>query len=287
MALNFPTFPVSGETYTLDTITWQFDGVAWNVIPAGSASFPNSYANVNVVGKGTLSAESSSDTLEIAEGSNVTIDINNNRLTISSTATATGGNTTVNDYYFSVAGDDSTQRIISSGETVQFIGGTGITTTTDTEGNVTITSSVSGSAAAFTELTDAITANITIDKIYEPAIAMIRVDNIGTTAYTMNSHYSGNNPSIYALAGTTIAFDLDAIPGHPFQIQDPLGNLYNTGLVHVDNDGTVSTGASAQGKDSGTLYWRIPESISGGYRYQSGSSVTMVGAITVKRLSVI
>jgi plastocyanin len=136
-------------------------------------------------------------------------------------------------------------------------------------------------------LTDAANASLTIDKIYEPAIAMIRVDNVGTTAYTMLTHYTGNNPTIYVLAGTTIAFDLTLIPGHPFEIQNPLGNPYNTGLVHVSTTGVVSTGADAQGKDTGTLYWRIPETVSGGYRYQCQIHANMVGAITIKRLSVI
>ena len=116
---------------------------------------------------------------------------------------------------------------------------------------------------------------------------MLRVDNVGTSAYTFNSHYAGNNPTIYVLAGTTIAFDLSAIPGHPFQIQDSAGDPYNTGLVHVSTTGVVSIGAAAQDKSTGTLYWRIPESIFGTYRYQCQSHVAMVGGITIKRLSVI
>jgi hypothetical protein len=186
---------------------------------------------------------------------------------------------------FSVAADDSTPVNIDLGETVQFIGGAGITTETDAEGNVTITNTVAGSS--FDVLTDAANASLTVDKTYETAIATLRVDNNGTTSYTFNSHYSGNNPTIFALAGATIAFDLDAIPGLPFEIQNSLGDPFNTGLVHVDTDGTVSTGSAAQGKSSGTLYWRIPESISGGYRYQCQISPPMVGAITVKRLSII
>jgi hypothetical protein len=49
-----------------------------------------------------------------------------------------GGGGTSN-YEFSVAGDDSTQRVISNGETLRFQGASGITTTTDGEGRVTIT----------------------------------------------------------------------------------------------------------------------------------------------------
>ena len=41
-------------------------------------------------------------------------------------------------YKFSIAADDSTQRLINSGESIKFIGGTGITTSSDSEGNITI-----------------------------------------------------------------------------------------------------------------------------------------------------
>ena len=40
---------------------------------------------------------------------------------------------------FSVGADDSTLRQISTGESIRFIGGTGIDTTSDAEGNITIT----------------------------------------------------------------------------------------------------------------------------------------------------
>jgi hypothetical protein len=55
-----------------------------------------------------------------------------------------GGGTTVitnnieNPYTFSVAGDDSTLREISNGETLRFAGATGITITSDAEGKITI-----------------------------------------------------------------------------------------------------------------------------------------------------
>ena len=39
---------------------------------------------------------------------------------------------------FSVGADDSTLRQISTGESIRFIGGTGIDTTSDAEGNITI-----------------------------------------------------------------------------------------------------------------------------------------------------
>jgi plastocyanin len=129
------------------------------------------------------------------------------------------------------------------------------------------------------------TASIDIGKIYEPAIAMLRVNNVGTSAYTFPSHYSGNNPTIYAISGTTIAFDLDNIAGHPFELQDNTLTALTSNLVHVTSTGTVSTNSAAQGKSSGTLYWRIPEGSPGTYAYQCQSHSSMVGSITVKDLS--
>lgn len=57
--------------------------------------------------------------------------------------------------------------------------------------------------------------------------------------------------------------------------------------MHVATDGTVTTGSNAQGKSSGVLYWRIQESLSSppNYRYQCTSHASMVGPITIKRLS--
>ena len=152
---------------------------------------------------------------------------------------------------------------------------------------MTITNTESGGAANFSQLSDAGSASLTVDKIYMQAIARLEVDSVGTSAYTFNSHYSGNNPTVYALAGTTIAFDLAGAGGHPFLVQDPSGTNYNVGLVHVSTTGVVSTGSNAQGKDNGTLYWQIQESISGNYRYQCAFHGSMVGTIAVKRLSVI
>ena len=278
MALNFPTNPSNGDTYLEASTTWQYDGVAWNVIPTTSSTFPNTYGTVVVNGT-SLASTTSGDDLRINSGAGIIINSSTetNTLTIS---TGAGGSQSVG---FSIAADDSTQRALSNGETIQFIGGTGITTSSDTEGNITIASTVA--AGTFSSLTEASAASITIDKIYEPAIAMLRLDNVGTSAYTIPSHYSGNNPAIYAISGTTIAFDLDQIAGHPFEIQDNTLTALTSNLVHVSSAGVVSVNSAAQGKSSGTLYWRIPEGSPGTYVYQCQSHASMFGSITVKDLS--
>jgi len=163
-------------------------------------------------------------------------------------------------------------------------GSNGQVLTTNGSGVFTFAPPASG-VTTFSALTDASTASIDIGKIYEPAIAMLRVDNVGVNAYTFPSHYSGNNPTIYVISGTTIAFDLDNISGHPFEIQDNTLSALTSNLVHVTSTGTVSTNSAAQGKSSGTLYWRIPESVSGTYVYQCTSHSSMFGSIVIKDLS--
>jgi len=141
----------------------------------------------------------------------------------------------------------------------------------------------SGGATTFSGLSDV--AGLTIDKIYLPAITMLTVSASGTSAYLFDQ-YSGNNPTIYAISGTTIAFDLTGSSSHPFLIRFSGAN-YNTGLVHVTTSGTVTTGSSAQGKQSGTLYWKIPAGISGTYGYLCASHGGMIGNITIKDISAI
>jgi len=89
---------------------------------------------------------------------------------------------------------------------------------------------------------------------------------------------------VYAISGLTIAFELDC-GGHPFVIETSGGTAYNTGLIHVADNGTKTTGASAQGKTSGMLYWQIPVNVTGNYAYQCSFHSVMRGTITIKNLA--
>jgi len=62
---------------------------------------------------------------------------------------------------------------------------------------------------------------------------------------------------------------------------------YDVGLTHVTSAGVVTTGSSAQGKTSGTLYWKIPANISGSYGYLCSNHGVMVGVISIKDISAI
>lgn len=277
MALNFPINPELDDTYTSGGNTWKWNGTVWNIISAqydtGAGGIPTDLSDLTDT---TGLIPNSLLDLGISDGTNGQVLTTDGAGGFTFTTVAGGGGggaSTLADL------EDVTIDGVQSGEVLKWNGTQWVNGTDATGGG-------GGGATTFVELTD-IPTGLTPDKIYEPAIAMYRMDNDGTIAYTIASHYTGNNPSIVCLAGTTIAFDLSGISGHPFEIQDAVGDAYNTGLVHVDTDGTVSEAALAQGKDRGTLYWRIQESISGTYRYQCQTHSGMVGQITVKRLSVI
>jgi plastocyanin len=171
----------------------------------------------------------------------------------------------------------------SSTDTLTLVAGTGISITTNAgTDTVTITNTVSAGATAVTGLTDANSAGLTVDQFYLPAITRLNVTANGTSAYRFDQYGTTDDPTIYAINATTIAFNLTGAAAHPFLIQDNTGTNYNTGLVHVTTAGMVTTGSAAQGKTSGTLYWKIPDTISGNYRYQCGSHASMVGTITIK-----
>jgi plastocyanin len=122
-----------------------------------------------------------------------------------------------------------------------------------------------------------------------PAITTLVVTADNSNGYKFDQYGTTEDPVIYAINGTTIAFDLNdsSMASHPFQIETSGGSAYSNGLVHVSNTGAVSTGSNAQGKTSGTLYWKIPSNISGNYAYQCAVHSAMRGTITVKQISAI
>ena len=139
---------------------------------------------------------------------------------------------------------------------------------------------------------------LTIDKVAIHAVATYDVLAVNPIAYTFLNFFSTQNPTIYALSGTTIAFNLQ-VPGHPTVLMtNPGGNINAAGavnldwttintygtLVHVSETGVVSTGANAMGQVLGTLYWNINPSFSGSVRYQCTLHPAMKGVIVVKSI---
>jgi len=108
---------------------------------------------------------------------------------------------------------------------------------------------------------------------------------VTTPVFNYNiDQYSGDNPTIYVTAGSTISFSLLQGSSHPFAIRvSNGGSNYNTGLTHVATDGTISTGSYAQGKVSGKLFWKIPYELAGNtYVYQCTNHSSMVGSIVIE-----
>jgi plastocyanin len=266
-----------GESGTRDNTTYLRGDNTWATASGGTAS--DSFATIAVAGQSSVVADSATDTLTLVAGSNITITTNAGTDTI--TIAAAGGGTASDSFATIAVAGQSSVVADSATDTLTIAAGTGISITTDAgTDTVTITSTVSAGATTFAALTD--NAGLTIDQFYLPAITRLDVTANGTSAYRFDQYGTTDDPTIYAINGTTIAFNLAGASGHPFLIQDGAGANYNTGLIHVTTGGTVTTGASAQGKTSGTLYWKIPDSISGSYRYQCGSHAGMVGNISIK-----
>jgi plastocyanin len=278
--LTSGTVPVLrlGASGTRDATTYLRGDNTWATVSGGGGAASDSFSTIAVAGQSNVVADSATDTLTLAAGTGITITTDASTDTITITNSGSSQNT------FSTVAVTGQSNVVadSATDTLTLAAGTGISITTDAgTDTVTITSTVSTGATAFTGLSDVSAASLTVDKIYLPAITMLVVTNNGTSAYRFDQYGTTDDPTIYAINGTTIAFNLQA-SGHPFLIQDGAGANYNTGLVHVSTAGAVTTGSSAQSKDSGTLYWKIPDSISGSYRYQCGSHAGMVGSIVIK-----
>jgi len=118
------------------------------------------------------------------------------------------------------------------------------------------------------------------------AAAEIDVTHNGSGNYLFDSHYSGANPTLYFEGGRTYALKL-AISGHPLHLQTvsgaySSGNPYTTGLTHIATDGTVTTGASALLKVTGTLYVEVPSGSDTTIYYACQYHSSMQGSIILK-----
>ena len=116
------------------------------------------------------------------------------------------------------------------------------------------------------------------------ATTILEVTANGTTSYRFGQYGALDNPNISTFSATTLGFNLNSLSGsHPFYIR--LGDNsadFNTGLAHVSSTGTISYDSAAQGKTSGTLFWRIPHTSVGNYKYRCSShSGSMIGEINI------
>jgi hypothetical protein len=120
--------------------------------------------------------------------------------------------------------------------------------------------------------------------------ALIDVTVSGSSSYLFNSHYSGNNPTLYFKPGHTYAFKLDVTASHPFHLQTVVGaysagDAYSTGLTHIALTGAVTTGSAALLKNSGTLYYEVPSNLSTTIYYVCQNHSAMNGKIVIGNIT--
>ena len=248
---------------------------------------------------GTTTANSQTDTLTVAGGTNITTSIVGDTVTINYSGDALSGEANQNAFS-NVQSDAGLAAADSKTDTLTIAGGTNITTAVSGD-TVTINGTVPTFASlSDTDFTGVATGNVavysgsswvdsgaTFDQIAYPAITTLLVTADSSNGYKFDQYGNTEDPTIYVLSGATIAFKLSNLSSHPFQIETGGGSQYDNGLVHVALDGTESTGSNAQGKTSGTLYWKIPANISGNYQYVCTVHSAMQGTIVVKQMSAI
>tara|TARA_Y100000389_G_C17471126_1_gene531078 strand:+ start:12401 stop:13879 length:1479 start_codon:yes stop_codon:yes gene_type:complete len=248
---------------------------------------------------GTTTANSQTDTLTVAGGTNITTSVVGDTLTINYSGDALSGEANQNAFS-NVQSDAGLAAADSKTDTLTIAGGTNITTAVSGD-TVTINGTVPTFASlSDTNLTGVTAGNVlvyngtnwidspnTYDQIAYPAMTMLTVTADSNNGYKFSQYGNTEDPTIYALAGATIAFKINSGANHPFQIETSGGSPYSNGLIHIALDGEESTGSDAQAKTSGTLYWQVPANISGNYQYQCTVHGSMQGTIVVKALSAI
>jgi hypothetical protein len=105
--------------------------------------------------------------------------------------------------------------------------------------------------------------------------------NVIDNSYTINVSneilisYSSEASCFYALHSLMQLIQEDSGAG--------FANI-TTGIIHAGDDGTISTGSSAQGKTSGTVYWQVPTTSTSDWRYRCSVHSSMVGTLDIKSL---
>jgi plastocyanin len=294
---NVDTHLNAGSASADEVLSWTGSDYAWVAQSSGGGSYANAnvdtHLNVSGANANEILSWTGSDFAWVADatgsgGTAITIQDEGSALSTAATtinfvgsgvvATGTGATKTITiSGGGSYADSDVNAHLNTSGaSTNQILSWTGsdFAWVTDQTGG--------GGSSTFAALTEIALADLDVHDIAVPATSVHVMTPNGSSSYRSDIHGTTDNPTLYVNAGETIAFDLTGVTAsHPFEIRSDASTAYGTGLIHIAENGARTIGSSAQGKTSGTLYWKVPGSISGTYKYICTAHAGMIGDIII------
>ena len=293
---NVDTHLNAGAASADEVLSWTGSDYAWVAQSSGGGSYANAnvdtHLNVSGANANEILSWTGSDFAWVADatgsgGTAITIQDEGSALSTAATtinfvgsgvvATGTGATKTITISGGSYANADVNAHLNTSGaSTNQILSWTGsdFAWVTDQTGG--------GGSSTFAALTEIALADLDVHDIAVPATSVHVMTPNGSSSYRSDIHGTTDNPTLYVNAGETIAFDLTGVTAsHPFEIRSDASTAYGTGLIHIAENGARTIGSSAQGKTSGTLYWKVPGSISGTYKYICTAHAGMIGDIII------
>jgi plastocyanin len=294
---NVDTHLNAGSASADEVLSWTGSDYAWVAQSSGGGSYANAnvdtHLNVSGANANEILSWTGSDFAWVADatgsgGTAITIQDEGSALSTAATtinfvgsgvvATGTGATKTITiSGGGSYADADVNAHLNTSGaSTNQILSWTGsdFAWVADQTGG--------GGSSTFAALTEIALADLDVHDIAVPATSVHVMTPNGSSSYRSDIHGTTDNPTLYVNAGETIAFDLTGVTAsHPFEIRSDASTAYGTGLIHIAENGARTIGSSAQGKTSGTLYWKVPGSISGTYKYICTAHAGMIGDIII------
>ena len=240
---------------------------------ADSVGGGNSFTTIAVSGQNNVVADSGSDTLTLAAGSNVTLTTNDSTDTVTIAASG-GGASSLNGL------SDATVSSANAGQIILHDGSDSFDNKDVKANNLTLNHTAALAIPMGAHVFGPITGN----------------NSVYTFADYLSTGADDTNVTLHLLSDMTYIFDLTGLAGsHPFQIQYNSSALTTSngadGLVHISPNGTVSTGTSANTQTNGFLIWKVPHfaanDVTGNYRYICTAHSAMQGPIHIKTLAVL
>ena len=240
---------------------------------ADSVGGGNSFTTIAVSGQNNVVADSGTDTLTLAAGSNVTLTTNDSTDTVTIAASG-GGASSLNGL------SDATVSSANAGQIILHDGSDSFDNKDVKANNLTLNHTAALAIPMGAHVFGPITGN----------------NSVYTFADYLSTGADDTNVTLHLLSDMTYIFDLTGLAGsHPFQIQYNSSALTTSngadGLVHISPNGTVSTGTSANTQTNGFLIWKVPHfaanDVTGNYRYICTAHSAMQGPIHIKTLAVL